>query len=66
MILWRDIMIEPAPRDGPVGLLSIRMQHDGAPVGMIDCFDLGYNFKSGIGYGFVTHWCEVEELILPL
>lgn len=73
-INWRDLTATPAPRDRPVGLLSMQMQENGGFIATFDiccwnadggCFTLGVGFESGVGHGCATHWCEVEELDLP-
>lgn len=74
MIIWRDIQLEPAPHDRPIGMLSMQPQQ---PIGMhvtLDicqwsgddqCFCLGYGVNLNIGHACATHWCEVEEMNLP-
>lgn len=72
-MIWHEILSNPAPRDRPVGMLSIQPQENGGAHITFDIvqwngelFELGYNFSTGIGHDCATHWCEIEDLNLPL
>lgn len=75
MIEWHDIAKVPAPHDRPVGRLSVQPQDGGGfwislHVGRwnpaLGEVTLGFGFDSGVGDQACTHWCELDQLSLPI
>lgn len=72
-VAWHLFDFDNAPRDRPIGLLSIQPQDSGGFYITFDicqwrgnCFVLGYGFDTKVGNGCATHWCEISELNLPV